>query len=287
MAKVNAAGTALVYAGYIGGGVADYGYGIAVDGAGNAYVTGFTDSDETTFPVTVGPDLTYNGGVYDAFVAKVNAAGTALVYCGYIGGSGDDVGYGIAVDGSGNAYVTGYTTSTETTFPVTVGPDLTYNGGSGRLRGEGQPGGHRAALLPATSAAADADQGNGIAVDGAGNAYVTGYTTSTEATFPVHGRAGPDLQRRRHDAFVAKVNAGGHRARSTPATSAAAATIRPRHRGGQRRQRLRHGLHALQRDHLPGDRRAGPDLERRPGRLRGEDRDRPRDRPRDACRTHR
>ncbi len=128
VAKVNAAGTALVYCGYIGGAGNDTGDGIAVDGAGNAYVTGSTTSTEATFPVTVGPDLTYNGGIRDAFVAKVNAAGTALVYCGYIGGSGDDFGYGIAVDGAGNAYVTGDTNSTEATFPVTVGPDLTYNG---------------------------------------------------------------------------------------------------------------------------------------------------------------
>ena len=63
--------------------------GIAVDSSGNAYVTGYTASTEATFPVTVGPDLTFNGGS-DAFVAKVNAAGTALVYCGYIGGSGGD-----------------------------------------------------------------------------------------------------------------------------------------------------------------------------------------------------
>ncbi len=62
MAKVNPAGAALVYAGYIGGACGDYGYGIAVDGAGNAYVTGYTDSDQTTFPVIGGPDLTYNGG---------------------------------------------------------------------------------------------------------------------------------------------------------------------------------------------------------------------------------
>ena len=67
---------------------------------------------------------------YDAFVAKVNAAGTALVYCGYIGGSGDDYGQGIAVDSSGNAYVAGDTVSTEATFPVTGGPDLTHNGGT-------------------------------------------------------------------------------------------------------------------------------------------------------------
>mgnify|MGYP001577900163 FL=1 len=78
--------------------------------------------------MTVGPDLNYNGN-NDAFVAKVNAAGTALVYAGYIGGSGGEVGEGIAVDAAGNAYVTGHTYSSEATFPVAVGPDLTYNGG--------------------------------------------------------------------------------------------------------------------------------------------------------------
>ena len=127
VAKVNAAGTGLVYLGYIGGSEDDRGYGIAVDGSGNAYVTGLTGSDETTFPVTGGSDLTFNGG-YDVFVAKVNAAGTALVYLGYIGGSENESGFGIAVDGSGNAYVIGTTGSDETTFPVTGGPDLTFNG---------------------------------------------------------------------------------------------------------------------------------------------------------------
>src|SRR5207249_8535543 len=102
VAKVNAAGTALLYAGYIGGTGRDEAFGIAVDIAGNAYVTGFTTSTEATFPGTVGPDLTYNGNL-DAFVAKVNAAGTALLYAGYIGGSSVGGGYGIAVDGGGSA----------------------------------------------------------------------------------------------------------------------------------------------------------------------------------------
>ncbi|MDQ5871915.1 MAG: SBBP repeat-containing protein, partial [Acidobacteriota bacterium] len=129
VAKVNAAGTSLVYAGYIGGSGSDDGRAIAVDASGNAYVTGFTSSTEATFPETGGPDLTFNGGTFDAFVAKVNAAGASLVYAGYIGGGSDDSGFGIAVDGSGDAYVTGDTFSTEATFPETVGPDLTSNGG--------------------------------------------------------------------------------------------------------------------------------------------------------------
>src|SRR6266581_1698648 len=238
VAKVNAAGTALVYCGYIGGSTNDIGQGIAVDGSGNAYVTGYTDST-TGFPLAVGPDLTYNGGFMgDAFVAKVKADGTALVYSGYIGGSGDDVGQAIAVDGSGNAYVTGYTTSTAATFPVTVGPDLTHNGGNdvfvakvnaagtalvycGYIGGSGAEIGNgvvRDAFVAEVNAAGTAlvyagyiggsgdDVAYGVAVDSAGNAYVVGSTTSTEATFPV--TVGPDLTFNGvTDAFVAKVGA--------------------------------------------------------------------------------
>src|SRR5439155_287511 len=127
VARVKADGTGLDYAGYIGGSGTDAGNGIAVDTSGNAYVTGYTTSTQTTFPVTVGPDLTHNGAT-DAFVAKVTADGTGLDYAGFIGGSDGDLAYGIAVDASGSAYVTGYTASTQSSFPVTVGPDLTQNG---------------------------------------------------------------------------------------------------------------------------------------------------------------
>src|SRR6266542_194271 len=94
VAKVNAAATAIVYCGYIGGSGEEAGYGSGVDSSGNAIVTGYTLSSQATFPVAVGPDLTYHGdsGGGDAFVAKVNAAGSALVYCGYIGGNNDDFG---------------------------------------------------------------------------------------------------------------------------------------------------------------------------------------------------
>src|SRR6266545_3109854 len=210
VAKVNAAGSALIYCGYIGGSSTDSAQGVAVDSAGNASVPGYTGSDETSFPVTVGPGLTFNGPLNgnDAFVAKVNPAGTALVYCGYIGGSGNDVARGVAVDSADNAYVTGYTNSDETSFPVTVGPDLTYNGGTEDAF---------VAKVNATSpyglvycgyiGGSDYDIGLSVAVDGSDNAYVAGYTSSTEATFPV--TAGPDLTYNGGgtDAFVAKVNA--------------------------------------------------------------------------------
>jgi len=209
VAKVNAAGTALIYCGYIGGSNDDFGLGIAVDGAGNAYVTGNTYSTEATFPVNVGPGVTHSG-LRDAFVAKVNAAGTALTYCGYIGGSSNDLGLGIAVDGAGSAYVTGATASTQTTFPVEVGPDLTFNGPYNTIdafvaKVSTAGGGF---LYCGYIGGSEADYGYGIAVDGTGNAYVTGLTQSTEATFPV--TVGPDITHNGNkDAFVTKVNAAG------------------------------------------------------------------------------
>ncbi|MBI3820279.1 MAG: SBBP repeat-containing protein [Planctomycetes bacterium] len=129
VAKVDAAGTTLVYCSYLGGSLDDSAQGVAVDTNGNAYICGYTESTTGQgFPATVGPDLTYNGGARDAFVAKIDGAGTALVYCGYIGGARDEKGFAIAVDSLGNAYVGGETNSDQTTFPAAVGPDLTYNG---------------------------------------------------------------------------------------------------------------------------------------------------------------
>ena len=206
VAKLNAAGTAFLYCGYIGGDGYDDGEGIAVDGAGNAYITGITDSTQATFPVLNGPDLT-NNGYADAFVAKVNAAGTALLYCGYIGGVYEDWGYGIAVDGSGNAYVAGSTRSAQTSFPETVGPDLTHNGDFDAFVAKVNAAGTALVYCGYIGGSA-ADGAYGIAVGSSGNAYVTGYATSTQATFPE--TVGPDLTHNgSNDAFVAKVNAGG------------------------------------------------------------------------------
>jgi len=159
----------LVYCGYIGGADHDEGHDIAVDGEGNAYVTGETDSTAARgFPVTVGPDLIHDGRT-DAFVAKVRPDGSGLVYCGYIGGTDHDEGYGIAVDGAGAAYVTGWTRSTEATFPVTGGPDLTHNGGDDVFVAKVNAAGTML-IYCGYIGGSDDDQGKGIAVDGAGNA---------------------------------------------------------------------------------------------------------------------
>ena len=207
VAKLNASGTALDYCGYIGGSGDDYGYGIAVDPSGNAYVTGYTSSTESTFPVAVGPELTQNG-LFDVFVARVKANGKALDYCGYIGGSSQDYGRGIAVDGSGNAYVTGSTNSTESTFPVVEGPYLTQSGNFDAFVAKVDSQG-TAVLYCGYIGGSGEDVGTGIAVDGSGNAYVTGYTSSSESTFPAIGGPYVTYNGGYYDAFVAKVRDAG------------------------------------------------------------------------------
>ncbi len=116
----------LIYSTYLGGSSNDYANGIAVDSAGNAYVTGLTGS--TDFPVTPGAFQTTFGGGIDAFVTKLNPSGTVLVYSTYLGGSSNDYANGIAVDSAGNAYVTGDTSSTN--FPTTPGAFQTTSGSS-------------------------------------------------------------------------------------------------------------------------------------------------------------
>jgi len=206
VAKVASSGESLVYCGYIGGWMSDEARGIAVDGNGNAFVTGSTASPETSFPVAVGPDLSHVGeGFYDGFVAKVNPSGTGLVYCGYIGGSAHDFGQDIAVDIAGNAYIAGYAWSTEATFPVTVGPDLTFNGYHDAFVAKVNPGG-TGFVYCGFIGGFSADLANSIAVDKTGNVFIAGETNSPEMTFPV--AVGPDLSFNGfpRDAFVAKIS---------------------------------------------------------------------------------
>jgi hypothetical protein len=203
--KLNASGSGLVYSTYIGGSKDDYGYGIAVDGSGNAYVTGWTKS--TNYDVTAGAFQTTGGGsYYDVFVTKLNASGSSLVYSTYIGGSSDDEVRGIAVDGSGNAYVTGETYSTD--YGVTPGAfQTTYGGGTldvfvTKLNASGS------GLVYSTYiGGSNGDMGYDIAVDGSGNAYVTGETWSTN--YDVTPGAFQTTYGGGSDVFVTKLNASG------------------------------------------------------------------------------
>jgi hypothetical protein len=200
VSKLNPSGSALVYSTYLGGGTNDYGYGIAVDDAGNAYVTG--DTWSTDFPMS-NPLQGTNAGDDDAFVTKLNASGSALVYSTYLGGGFYDAGYAIAVDASRSVYVTGFTWSTNFN---TAAPLQGIKGGSedafvSKIDASG------AALVYSTYlGGASFEEGHGIAVDGSGNAYVTGYTASTN--FPT---AGPfqGANAGSYDAFVSKINSAG------------------------------------------------------------------------------
>lgn len=205
VAKLDPAGSSLLYSTFIGGAADDYGSSIAVDVAGNAFVTG--SSGSTTFPTTAGAfDTTHNGG-FDAFVTKLNAAGSALVYSTFIGGSVSDDVYGLAVDASGNAYVTGETDST--TYPTTAGAfDTTYNGVVDafvtKLNAAGS------ALVYSTFLGGNADDGGyGITADSAGNAFVTGYTSGGTTAFPTTAGAFDTTHNGSVDAFVTKLNPAG------------------------------------------------------------------------------
>lgn len=174
VAKVNAAGNALVYSTYLGGAADDQGAAIAVDGAGNAYVTGQTISPNfpTVKPLQGSRGGNPNAAFYDAFVAKINPAGTALVYSTYLGGSNTDAGNGIAVDGSGSAYVAGFTFSRD--FPVVPPQSVGGTAFVAKLSGDGST-----LVYSRSFGGSGNDVATAVAVDAAGNSYVTGSTTST------------------------------------------------------------------------------------------------------------
>jgi len=198
--KINPSGTAKLYSTYLGGGGPDEGHGIAVDVQGNAYITGSAGSLD--FP-TKGAIQGTQGGSGDAFVAKLNATGQALVYSTYLGGNGTDSGSAIAVDSAGSAYIVGSTFSAN--FP-TKNPFQAAKGAQEDVFvAKINPGG--TALVYSTYLGGNAvDEGNGIAVDAAGSVYVTGYTGSTDFPLqaPLRGSNANSV-----DAFVTKINPAG------------------------------------------------------------------------------
>jgi hypothetical protein len=217
--KLNVTGSALVYSTYLGGGLNDSGRSIAVDPAGNAFVTGLTGSAD--FPTTAAAfDPTYNGphGFLDVFVTALNASGSALLYSTFLGGSSDDQAGAIAVDREGVAYVTGMTFSSD--FPTTAGAFDNTLGGFGltaadafvtKLNTSGS------ALEYSTYLGGTGQEsGLGIAVDAASSAHVTGWTSvfcpptggQCSADFPTTPDAF-DTTAEFQDAFVTRLDPTG------------------------------------------------------------------------------
>jgi CSLREA domain-containing protein len=199
IARLNPNGSALVYSTYLGGNKDDIGRGVAVDSAGNTYVTGQTAS--ATFPLAAAFQSALRG-TQDAFVTVLNPAGTALVYSTFLGGDNSETANAIAIDSGGNAYVTGNTLSTNfplaNAFQSTLGAQFSGDAFATKFSSTG-------ALAYSTYLGGDGtDVGNGVAADSSGNAYITGLTTSTN--YPTANAIQPSNGGSAGDAFVTKLN---------------------------------------------------------------------------------
>ena len=197
------AGGAVQYSTYLGGG-SDAGFGIAVDATGAVYVAGQTGS--MAFPTTPGTvQPTYKGGLSDCFVSKLSAAGNSLLYSTYLGGAGLDLCAGIAIDESSDVYVTGTTYSTN--FPLHRALQSDLKGSANAFVAEINPTG--SALLYSTYLGGSVlDNGNAIAVDSFGSAYIAGSTSSPD--FPTTAGAAQTVLAGLYNAFVSKLTPGGN-----------------------------------------------------------------------------
>ena len=193
----------LAYSTFLGGAASDYGYDVIVDGQGSAYVVGTAWAVD--FPVTAGVFDTVHNGNSDVFVAKLNPAGSGLVYATFLGGADNDNGYGIDLDGAGNAYVTGQTCSSD--FPaLATSYDWLYNGSGDAFVTKLNTTGtalHYSTFVGGTSI----ESGEGIAVDPTGQAHIAGVTHSLN--FPVTVGALDTSMGGVCDGFVVKMNAAG------------------------------------------------------------------------------
>ncbi|MBL7893022.1 MAG: SBBP repeat-containing protein, partial [Bacteroidia bacterium] len=207
--KLNPTGTTLIYSTNLGGSNSELGYSIAVTAANEVIVAGNTDSPN--FPVTGGVvQSAFGGGFSDVFVSKLNAAGSALIYSTYLGGSDNDdlnwMGDALAINAAGEAFVTGFTASAN--FPVKAGSfDTGYNGVRDGFVTRLNPTG--TALVYSTFlGGSDYDNGSGIAIDAAGAAYITGSTSSTN--FPTTAGSFDNSYNGAQDGYVTKLNATGN-----------------------------------------------------------------------------
>jgi hypothetical protein len=193
---------ALVYSTYLGGSGDDYAYRIKLDSSGNAIVAGTTSS--TDFPMAGGVQASPGGG-WDAFVTKLNAAGNALVYSTYLGGSGIDVAMGLDMDTQGNIYVAGPTDSTN--FPTRLALQNASGGGVDGFLAKINPSGTQ--LLYSTYFGGNGtDSVRGLAVNSLGEAFLVGSTTSTDLPTTVDGSRWPTLAGEA-DGFMVRIAATG------------------------------------------------------------------------------
>ncbi len=221
--KLNPAGTGLVYTTYLGGGGDDVATGIAIDSAGNAYIAGYTNSNNLS--TSGAAQATFGGGTcgvvpttypcYDAFAAKLDSQG-ALLYCTYLGGNSDDIAQGIAVGAAGNAFVAGFATSAD--FPVKPGALQSSFAGSisDAFVTKLDPAG-TAFVYSTYLGGSGEDYATKVRVDSSGAAYVAGYTNSGDfptlrafQSAPGGGTCGPSSGPSAcFDAFVTKLTAEG------------------------------------------------------------------------------
>jgi hypothetical protein len=206
VARLNASGTRLGYSAVFGGdGAANHGnigFGVAVDRAGDAYATGVTNAAGLPTSAAVQPAI---GGGSDAFAIKIDAAGRHVVYCTFLGGSGDEIGRAIAADSDGNAYVTGQTTSTD--FPTARPLQPSHAKGADAFVTKIDPSGGALVFSTYLGGGGD-DVASAIAVDRARDVEITGRTTSTDLSLThatQHADAGGA------DAFVAEIDRTGAR----------------------------------------------------------------------------
>ncbi|MGB8064261.1 MAG: SBBP repeat-containing protein [Candidatus Sulfotelmatobacter sp.] len=214
VSKISADGSTLEYSTYVGGTGSDSGNAIAVDGSGNAYVAGATNSGSgSNFPITPGAFQASPQGGYDAFVLELNSTGSALTFCTYLGGGGDDFAHGIAVDTSG-VYVVGSTASTN--FPdTTSGFQTAISGTSNGFVTKLNTSGTAPLIYSSYLGGGSNDVANAVAVDSSNQAYVTGATLNANGNFPTKNPLQPQCGGTAsgcsglYDAFVTVVDKAG------------------------------------------------------------------------------
>ncbi|MEJ7787616.1 MAG: IPT/TIG domain-containing protein, partial [Solirubrobacteraceae bacterium] len=230
VSRVKSDGTALVYSTFLGGGAVDSGLGVAVDAGGAAYVTGATNSDNFPLQAPLQGARKSVSTVDDAFVTKLNAAGSAAVYSTYFGGSQFDQGSAIAVDSTGAAYIGGVS---QGDFPQ-VAPFGNAAGNQDAMVAKLDPSG-ASVIYASLLGGSDGDLGYGIAVDAGANAYVVGQANAYAApvgNFPATPGAFQPTAPGGSEAFVTKVASAPSsplvtslRSRSGPATGGTEVTI--------------------------------------------------------------